>query len=251
MRETIPLKGGQATQDRRLDRVPQYDPRNEQYPIRPKLTAVAPVPKTWAVGTQIDQGSEGACVGFGWTQELMSSPARVHIGPKWAKPAFKEDPNDFAREIYHRAQQLDEWPGADYSGTSVLAGAKACQEKGLIGEYRWAQDMSDFRDAIIQTGPIVIGIDWYESMYETLPSGLVTVSGAKVGGHCILVYGYHPHYNIDGKDRELYKWKNSWGLTYGKNGMGYVEADVLKQLVFDAHSDAAVPVTRYTKPHKT
>ena len=40
--------------------------------------------------------------------------------------------NDFARGIYKQAQTLDEWPGDDYEGTSVLAGAKAVQAEGYM-----------------------------------------------------------------------------------------------------------------------
>src|SRR5689334_10441072 len=62
----------------------------------------------WACNAWLDQGREGACVGFGWSHELCAKPG-VHMVD-----------NNFALAVYHRAQQIDEYPGEDYSGTSVL-----------------------------------------------------------------------------------------------------------------------------------
>lgn len=90
-----------------------------------------------------DQGSEGACVGFGVARML------THLNRK-RYDAF---------DIYHRAQKIDEWAGEAYSGTSVRAGLDVVRDEGPRWVYRgttrapnlaegiavnrWATDMTD------------------------------------------------------------------------------------------------------------
>jgi hypothetical protein len=247
--EPITLKNGQLTYDRRLDRVPSRDDRSMQYPLRAILGGtITPVAKSWPLGPVTDQGREGACVGHGWTSDAMASPARVRIGNAWKKPTFLDDPSSWAYKVYRDAQKIDEWPGEDYGGTSVLAGAKIMQQRGLIGEYRWAQSITDVRDALITRGPVIIGIDWYDSMYETDAKGLVTVGGTVVGGHCLLVYGFNPALRIGGKVQAVYRWRNSWSTSYGVNGNGIIRAGDLEDLLNARWAEAAMPVQRYAKP---
>jgi hypothetical protein len=53
-----------------------------------------------------------------------------------------------AAALYHRAQQLDDVPGENYSGTSVLAGMQAAVEAGWIGGYLWAFGTRDIAAAL-------------------------------------------------------------------------------------------------------
>lgn len=222
-----------------LDWKSSHDPKSRSYPIRAVMgDRVEPRERRWKPGAVLDQGREGACVGFGWTGELLASPRRPESKVSAATG------NLFALDLYHRAQVLDEWPGEAYSGTSVLAGAKALVEKGMIESYRWAFGIDDVRDAIITEGPVVIGIPWYESMYETTANGLVVVDGDQVGGHCILLTGYHPAHPAFG-DRPMYRWRNSWGAGYGIKGTAWIDADVLARLLAD-DGEACVPMGRRT-----
>lgn len=176
-------------------------------------------------------------MGFSWTGELISSPRPYKVD------AFTGD--QYALKIYRRARELDEWEGEDYDGTSVLAGAKAVAEAGYIKEYRWAFSTEQVRDAIISEGPVVIGINWYDSMYETRSSGLVEVNGSPVGGHAIVLTGYNPRARLVGEKgyRELFRWKNSWGLGYGVKGTGYVGIEDLDMLLRE-RGEACVPMQR-------
>lgn len=222
-----------------LDWKSHHDPQSRAYPVRAIVgEAVAPRRRLWKPGIVLDQGSEGACVGFGWTGELLASPRRSETKVSAAQG------NAYALGIYHRAQVLDDWPGENYSGTSVLAGAKAVMEKGLIESYRWAFGINDVRDALIKEGPVVIGIPWYESMYETTADYEVLVDGDMVGGHCILLTGYDPaHPEFDG--REMYRWRNSWGSSYGHHGNAWIDAGDLADLLAD-DGEACVPMGRRT-----
>jgi Papain family cysteine protease len=223
-----------------FDWAPNHDPRSRDYPLRAALSkAVRVRPRMWRQGTVLDQGSEGACVGFGWTAELLAKPSQPVRQPTAAVGENK------ALEIYRAAKAIDEWEGEDYSGTSVLAGAKIVKAAGYIGEYRWCFGIADVRDAVLMSGPVVIGIPWYDEMYETRASGLVNVGGTKVGGHCITITGYHPSANLDGKIREVFRWRNSWGKTYGIKGSGFIQSHHLAALLEDG-GEACVPMSRST-----
>ncbi len=225
-----------------------HDPRSRLFGIRAAIgDHVARKYVSWQPHKiRLDQQAEGSCVGFGWTAEMMARPAVV--GGKSGIIAGI-DPNEFARALYHRAQVLDDWPGEDYEGSSVIAGAKAVQEGGYISGYRWAFGIDDVIDALITSGPVVIGIPWFDSMYETRPSGLVEVDGSLVGGHCITLTAYHPGIRLfrEGWTNrfEVVKWRNSWGRGYGRAGDGYVKVEDLAELLDSQFSaEACVPTGR-------
>jgi hypothetical protein len=194
---------------------------------------------SWVEGVPTDQGSEGACVGFAWMNELLASPKEPKHQPE------EEMANKIALSYYKRAQRLDDWPGENYEGTSVLAGAKVMKESGYIGEYRWCFGIDDVRDALIVEGPVVIGVPWYEGMYETKPNGLVQLKGKNVGGHAITLTGYYPSKMFDGKREEVFRWRNSWGRDYGIDGSGYIRYTDLAKLLADS-GEACVPMHRET-----
>lgn len=226
---------------RTLDWVSEHDPRSLDYPIRSLIRSSVPdVPKRWKVGNVLDQGQEGSCVGHGWTTELMASPKPVRLDP--------DKGHAYAVDVYNNAQLTDEWEGEDYDGTSVLAGAKVIQSRGYMDEYRWAFTVDDVKDAILTNGPVVIGIRWYESMYETRPSGLVEIGGPIVGGHCLTLTAYHPSMRLNGEDWNerfrVFRWRNSWGNWYGRNGDGFIRYEDLRDLLA-GDGEACVPVGRH------
>jgi len=190
-----------------LDWYPAHDPRSRDYPVRG--AARLPQSKRWTPGVVLDQGREGACVGFGWTAEALATPVKVNFNKVKAAPV--NDPQRVASFVYNQAKSIDEWPGEDYDGTSVNAGAKIMRSLGLVKEYRWAFGVDDMITAL-QKGPVVIGIPWYESMYEA-PNGKVVIGGRNVGGHCLLVTGYEIRSGVP-----VYTWRNSWGPEYGTGG---------------------------------
>jgi len=196
----IQLKGGTVTTDARLDRVEQFDERSRAFPVTAVIAGTVPRSYTWAGGTVTDQGREGACVGHGWTGELTAKPRPVVLSAAAA----------YAQELYLHCQRVDEWPGEAYSGTSVIAGAKTLVERGFLTEYRWAFGLDDLIMAVGYKGPAVLGIPWYDSMYEA-PGGKVTVAGNQVGGHCILARGV----SLSTKTVLL---RNSWGSDWGVGG---------------------------------
>lgn len=220
---------------RRFDWRPRFDKRSKKYPVRELLWAnPRRVDRVWEIGPILDQGREGACVGFGWTAQTLASP--FSTDPNILNP---REPNQFALHVYKSAQKIDEWPGENYDGTSVLAGAKTMKRLNLIGSYGWAFSVDEVIDAIIARGPVVLGIPWYDSMYSA-PHGVVKVSGSQVGGHCILAIGFRAASpNFDGRPSVLLQ--NSWGPSWGINGVAEIEVEELAKLL-KTHAEACLPL---------
>lgn len=219
----ISLKGGQLTTDKRLDRVVQFDERSRSYPIRALVGAAPLRSKLWRCPIVLDQGREGACVGFAWTHEKAGTPVSI-----------QGLTTEMALATYRRARELDEWPGEDYDGTSVIAGVLAGREQGYYGEFRWAFGMQDLILGLWK-GPAVLGIPWYDSMYEA-PNGKVSISGDMVGGHAILCRGV----NVPGRYFVLH---NSWGPDWGINGDARISFEDMERLLHE-QGEACIPVQR-------
>lgn len=224
--------------ERTFDWRPRHDPRSRNYPIRSTFGRQTPVSITWRTPKPLDQGREGACVGFGWTAEALTTPVAVDL-TKLAASGIVE-PNQFARNLYRQAQTIDEWPGEDYSGTSVLAGAKVMQSLGLLKEYRWAFGIDDVALALATTGPVVLGIPWYSGMYEA-PGGFLEVKGSIVGGHCILAHAYRLPGVIFPDDAAI-GLLNSWGPEWGNDGKAWIRQTDLAKLL--TNGEACVPFRR-------
>jgi hypothetical protein len=217
-----------------LDRKKFFDPRSRAFGIAATTEPLPPiVKKTWGYPKgRLDQGAEGHCVGFGWSNELAGDPVR--IGPV---------DDAFAHAMFYAAQTEDRKMGNNWSdGASVLAGAKAVKSLGYIEEYRWAFGIDEVLHALM-TGPVVLGVDWYDGMYETDKRGLVNVSGSVVGGHCITSFGFIPKMRFGLKRIDVVPWVQSWGLGYGRRGIGYLPVEQLATLL-SAGGEACVPVHR-------
>jgi hypothetical protein len=223
------LKDGSSTADRRLDRIASpFDRRSLDFPVGAALNTEQqePVSHTWAIpdGTPVlDQGSEGACVGFGVTNELLFYPVAVR-----GLDAV------FAREkIYWVAQREDPWPGGSYDGaspryegTSVLYGVKAAADLGYYTEYRWATKEKELALGVGYLGPAIIGVDWYEGMFQPDSKGFIHPTGDKAGGHCTLIIGV----NVKSGYYDLH---NSWGASWGTKGNCKISFEDMQKLLGD------------------
>jgi hypothetical protein len=216
----------------RLGRLHAPDVRDRRFLLMEHPAAqsvVKVVDKTWAFFSKpLDQGNTGTCVGHGWKHRLMAAPM---VRRQADKPS--------AMEIYDAAIKVDEWTDNDNDtarqmGTSVRAGAKVLQSMGLLTEYSWitsAEDAArwiggqDERGEFVG-GPIVIGVNWYDSMFETDKEGILQISGAVAGGHCVCLNRYIPK-------RGLFGGIQNWALPWGIHGSGhfYIQASDLERLL--------------------
>lgn len=210
---------------RSLGRLQEFDERSRSFPVRTLLGDVPALStKIWDCEVWLDQGSEGACVGFSWAHELAAEPAVISVS------------EPYARLIYREAQKIDEWPGEDYEGTSVLAGVKIVQGLGWIDEYRWAFNTADVLEAIVNIGPVVLGTNWYEGMWDTNQNGYVLPTGSLQGGHAIAIIGYD-------HERGAVLLHNSWGTSWGVDGRAWLDIASLEFLL-GQQGEVCVPVLR-------
>jgi hypothetical protein len=143
--------------------------------------------------------------------------------------------------IYTEAQKVDEWPGEDYDGTSVLAGAKVCKAWGHYGAYRWAFSLEDLVLALGYAGPVVLGINWHADMFEPDSTGRIRPTGQVVGGHAILAHAVNIK-TSKRSDPRVWLW-NSWGRAWGQDGRAWLSWDDISKLLSD-DGEACVPQER-------
>ena len=228
------LKNGTYVDDRRFDRIVQFDKRSRNYPVMATISGtLKPRSYTWRCDTHLDQGPDGACVGFSLAHELAARPVCV----EGMDAAFAKE------KVYWEAQKIDPWdggsyPGASptYEGTSVLAGVQTLRKLGYIKEYRWAFGLDDLIMAVGYKGPAVLGLPWYDGMFKVHPCGMIHVTGKQVGGHAILCKGV----SITKRTFTLH---NSWGPGWGNGGDAFISWDEMDRLLHE-QGEAAIPTVR-------
>lgn len=174
---------------------------------------------------QHDQGTEGACVGFGLSM-MMAILNERQARATQQKPYVH---NYNARWLYHEALKVDEWPGEDDLGTSVRAGCDVLRALGHVRRVRrvdrpasiadgitanrWATTVDEIRTAIAEGIPVAIGVNWYQRFDPPylLAGDRIRDDGGNLGyiqgGHCVCLYGASDR-------RQAFKLKNSWGKDY-------------------------------------
>lgn len=205
----VKLRNGKKVSDSRFDRMTHFDSRSKDFPVMAIDGNKKRKPRSysWRCETFLDQGREGACVGFGIAHELAARPAEVKVTAEYAK-----------KKIYWQAQKTDQWKGGSYplafpryEGTSVLAGIKVVHKMGWMDSYRWAFGIDDLIIGLGHNGPAVLGLKWFEGMSKTDGRGYIKPSGKISGGHCILCKA------VNVKE-EYFILHNSWGRSWGLGG---------------------------------
>lgn len=199
-----------------LGRLHAPDMRDKQFLMRALLPRQIQVrTKYWRCGAVLDQRDTPHCVEYSWTQFVLSAPV---MSKRSTLPPVGE--------IYKLAQRIDEWPGENYDGTSVRAGAKVLHSLGRITGYVWGYNALDVRDHLLTRGTVVVGTDWYDKMFTPDARGFIAPDGEVAGGHAYLVVGYSTK-------RNAFRILNSWGRSWGQNGRAWISFDDMDYLIKD------------------
>lgn len=190
-----------------LGRRAEHDPRSASF----AATATLPVTsKVWRrYGLVLDQGRLGSCTGNAAAHALNHAPLHV-TGTTYHEPD--------AIRFYSEATLRDEWGDNTYpptdEGSSGLGVSKAVLSEGLITGYQHAFDLDHALSALM-AGPLIVGTDWYDDMFNPDAAGVVHPTGGVVGGH---------EYCLDGVAvaSRMLRFQNSWSSLWGVGGRFYL-----------------------------
>ena len=189
--------------------------------VTPPPTPPPPPPaptgdKVWSnAEADLDQGQYGTCVGNGWAQWGNTLPVDDKYTEGMGEPATTGLPT--ARAIYYEATVIDgqpddpDAPGGGQQGSQVRSGAKAMQNRGRLSSYAFTTTISTIQKYVQTNGPVVIGSDWTNDMFNPDANFYVKPTGGVAGGHCYVLLGDLPSENA-------FEFLNSWGSGWGNNG---------------------------------
>lgn len=187
-----------------------HDDRSRLYPARAMLPrGVDEIRrKTWGRYGVYDQGATPHCVAFAGKGVFNSATMRGRV-------PYRRRANFDTGEWYAGAQANDEWPGESYDGTSALGLCRYLAGRGALSEYRWCFGLHDVLLTLSYVGPVMLGVWWYESMFDPDGDGYIEPAGPQVGGHEVELVGVTP----PTRNREGFvTLVNSWGRGWGVGG---------------------------------
>ncbi|MGH8873377.1 MAG: C1 family peptidase, partial [Acidimicrobiia bacterium] len=183
----------------------------------------------------LDQGSEGACTGFGLAAVANFLLRRRMIAPNVGQVS--------ARMLYEMARRYDEWEGEDYDGSSARGAMKGWHKHGVCADELWSYEPGArggqltperIADAAIRPLGAYYRVDHedlvsmhaalneveilyatgvvHEHWQEPAADGTIrprTKETKTLGGHAFAVVGY---------DHRGFWIQNSWGDDWGLDG---------------------------------
>ncbi|GIU69049.1 MAG: hypothetical protein KatS3mg002_0285 [Candidatus Woesearchaeota archaeon] len=203
--------------------------------------------------------SGNSCVGFAVTavkewQERKEYLREVQQGKYYRRENEQYDLSE--QWIYHKAKQIDPWPNEE--GTSIRYALKVLQKEGIPPEEGWVYSdielgkptpwakliarwnfggkyyritsIPELEYSLYSKGPVVIGIICFEEIFYVGQNGIVPYPRnpwLHYGGHAVCLVGYD-------RERQLFKFKNSWGSRWGENGYGYLSYRYINDFMIDA-----------------
>lgn len=180
----------------------------------------------------LDQGQLGACTGFATVTCLGHKPYRGTL------PGAVLD-NVEGVKVYSLATSLDSYAGTyppNDTGSDGLSAAKAAKQLGFIAGYTHITKPAQLAAALLG-GPVIVGTDWFHSMFQSDSSGNITVDSGSglAGGH---------EYTLDEVTSDgRFGFTNSWGPTFGATGRFYIkQADFLALLSRKGDATVFVPI---------
>jgi predicted alpha/beta hydrolase family esterase len=187
----------------------------------------------------LDQGTEGACTGFG-----LATVANYLLRCRKVVPSKV---CVSAHMLYDLARRYDEWPGVDYSGSSARGAMKGWHKHGACLDSNWTKDRAmdaeadwggrwtdarkrplgayfrvNHRDlvamhsAIAEVGILYATATVHSGWDGVGADGLIPWEQRRTGGHAFAIVAY---------DEQGFWIQNSWGPDWGRKGFAQVSYD--------------------------
>jgi hypothetical protein len=224
-----------------LGRHVRHDERSLQF-----LAETAPIRSVvFARHTPIlDQGQVGKCTAEAMGGLLGTDPFFTKV-PAAVQDALATQPtgDKFTDELYHEETELEDpsapWPPNDQGGSGLEISAVA-KTRGYISAYTHALGLTAALGAL-SASPGLIGIPWYNSMFEPR-NGVIPVkaSSGLAGGHELLVR----ELDVKVSGGKVTGWvvvDNSWGTSWSEQGRGKLSVSDFGKLLA-AQGDVTIPV---------
>lgn len=173
----------------------------------------------------LDQGQTGHCVGYTGADVMNALPFDNHVD------------NNKGHEVYYLCKVKDGAPGEE-NGSSVRSLMLVLRDLGVIKTFASTTNVDSIKKFITDPngGPLAAGIGWTDTMFNPDSDGRVHPTGDDVGGHAIMEAYYDP-------DADKHWFVNHWGISWGVNGMFYMNTpDLANRMEDDGECWAAVQV---------
>ncbi|MBX3252723.1 MAG: C1 family peptidase [Chitinophagaceae bacterium] len=194
------------------------------------------------VGDIRDQGSESSAVAFSVTYALEISYFNktgevVRFSPRYIYNSVNNNSNNgiyfndvFKLLIDKGTVEENAWPYVQGQYNLSQPASVSVAKKFKIKSFTKINgDTKSFKEYLAAKQPIVAGYLVYESFYNTNSSGLLSIPGTSTQGYTSLcMVGYDD-------EKQLFKFKNSWGTTWGNNGYGYISYKDIEKLIREAY----------------
>ena len=193
----------------------------------------------------LDQGSEGACTGFGLATVANYLLLRRRVVPD-STPVSP-------RMLYELARRYDDWPGENYSGSSARGAMKGWHKHGICSEALYPyqanaktkaktdrqgmtvervadgvrrplgayfrvnhKDLVAMHAAIAEVGVLYATATVHQGWSDVGGDGLIEQSDTITGGHAFAIVAY---------DDQGFWIQNSWGPSWGLRGFCRISYD--------------------------
>ncbi|HBG06593.1 MAG: peptidase C1 [Geobacteraceae bacterium GWC2_58_44] len=182
----------------------------------------------------LDQGTEGACTGFGLAANVNYLLRKRKIVPD------RTSVSPFM--LYHLAKRYDEWPGENYEGSSARGAMKGWHKHGVcasdlcdnsanvseealreapkrsLGAYSRVnhKDLVAMHSAIAEVGILYATAAVHTGWENVGGDGVIKKADQIIGGHAFAIVAY---------DEEGLWIQNSWGPGWGKGGFARISYD--------------------------
>ena len=193
----------------------------------------------------LNQGTEGACTGFG-----LATVANYLLTTRKVVPDCEPVS---PRMLYEMAKRYDEWPGEDYSGSSARGAMKGWHKHGVCSEAQWPhlvpesskrrsprsglnpkrmgdavrrplgayfrvnhKDIVAMHAALAEVGILYATADVHVGWETVGADGVIEYSDIMRGGHAFAIVAF---------DENGFWIQNSWGPKWGRHGFACIGYD--------------------------